>query len=132
MALKTRVWGAGKLLLLTGALAATFLVFALGSMRLALKTREVEVPDLTNRSANEATAVANGLGLAVRVDEVRRPDRENRRGPRARAGAARRIDLEASAQRPRLAQFRRACGNRAVARRRNRAGRRSCGSPRMA
>ena len=34
MALKTRVWGAGKILLLTGALAATFLIFALGSMRL--------------------------------------------------------------------------------------------------
>jgi eukaryotic-like serine/threonine-protein kinase len=74
MALKTRVWGAGKILLLTGALAATFLIFALGSMRLALKTREVEVPDLRNRSANDATAVANGLGLAVRVDEVHRPD----------------------------------------------------------
>ena len=74
MALKTRVWGAGKILLLTGALAATFLLFALGSMRLALKTREVDVPDLTNRSANEATAVANGMGLSVRVDDARRPD----------------------------------------------------------
>jgi serine/threonine-protein kinase len=74
MALKTRVWGAGKILLLTGALAATFLLFALGSMRFALKTREVDVPDLTNRSANEATAVANGMGLSVRVDDTRRPD----------------------------------------------------------
>jgi eukaryotic-like serine/threonine-protein kinase len=74
MALKTRVWGAGKILLLTGALAATFLVFAFGSMRLALKTREVDVPDLINRSANEATVIANGMGLAVRVDDTRRPD----------------------------------------------------------
>jgi len=74
MALKTRVWGAGKILLLTGALAATYLIFAFGSMRLALKTREVDVPDLTNRSANEATAIANGMGLAVRVDDTRRPD----------------------------------------------------------
>jgi len=74
MALKTRVWGAGKILLLTGALAATYLVFALIALRLALKTREVQVPDLTNRSANEATAVANGLGLTVRVDEMRRSD----------------------------------------------------------
>ena len=74
MALKTRVWGAGKILLLTGALAATYLLFAFGSMRLALKTREVDVPDLTNRSANEATAIANGMGLAVRVDDTRRPD----------------------------------------------------------
>jgi len=74
MALKTRVWGAGKILLLTGALAATYLIFAFGSMRLALKTREVDVPDLTNRSANEATAMANAIGLAVRVDDTRRPD----------------------------------------------------------
>ena len=61
-------------------------------MRLALKTREVEVPDLTNRSANEATARRQWLGLAVRVDDTRRPDREDRRGPRAGAGAARRVD----------------------------------------
>ena len=74
MALTTRVWSAGKLLLLTGALAATYLVFALASMRLALKTREVEAPDLRNRSANEATAIAAGMGLAVRVDDIRRPD----------------------------------------------------------
>ena len=74
MALKTRVWGAGKLLLLAGALVATYLVFALASMRLALKTREVQVPDLTNRTANEATALASGMGLAVRVDDTRRSD----------------------------------------------------------
>jgi beta-lactam-binding protein with PASTA domain len=74
MALKTRVWTAGKILVLTGALAATFLLFAFGSMRLALKTRDVEVPDLTNRSANEATAIATATGLAVRVDDTRRSD----------------------------------------------------------
>ena len=74
MALTTRVWGAGKILVLAGLLGATYLLFAFASMRLALKTREVQVPDLTNRSANEATAVANGLGLAVRVDDARRPD----------------------------------------------------------
>src|SRR5687767_7350060 len=74
MALKTRVWTAGKILLLTGALAATFFLFALGSMRVALKTRDVEVPDLTNRSANEATAIATSTGLALRVDDSRRSD----------------------------------------------------------
>jgi beta-lactam-binding protein with PASTA domain len=74
MPLKTRVWSAGKGLLLTGGLAATYLLFALASMRVALKTRDVAVPDLINRSANEATAIASGLGLAVRVDDVRRPD----------------------------------------------------------
>jgi eukaryotic-like serine/threonine-protein kinase len=74
MALKTRVWSAGKIVLLGAALIATYLLFAAASMRIALRTREVSVPDLTNRTANEATAVADNLGLAVKVDETRRPD----------------------------------------------------------
>jgi serine/threonine-protein kinase len=74
MALRTRVWGAGKIVLLVGALAATYVVFAAASMRLAIRTREVEVPNLTNRSANEATGIANDLGLALTVDDSRRAD----------------------------------------------------------
>jgi eukaryotic-like serine/threonine-protein kinase len=74
MALRTRVWTAGKLVLLAGALVATYVVFAAASMRLALRTGEVQVPNLTNRSANEATAIASGLGLTVKVDETRRVD----------------------------------------------------------
>jgi serine/threonine-protein kinase len=74
MALRTRVWSAGKLLLLGVALLATYLLTAAASMRLALRSLEVHVPDLTNHTANEATAIATGLGLSVRVDEARRPD----------------------------------------------------------
>lgn len=74
MAFGTRVWSAGKLLLLVGALIATYVVFAAAGMRLALRAREVKVPDLTNRTANEATAVAADLGLLVRLDETRRAD----------------------------------------------------------
>jgi beta-lactam-binding protein with PASTA domain len=74
MPLRTRVWGAGKLLVLAGALVATFLLFAAASMRIALKSREVQVPDLTNRTANEATAIANDFGLTLRVDESHRLD----------------------------------------------------------
>jgi serine/threonine-protein kinase len=74
MALRTRVWSAGKLVLLGGALVATYLVFAAASMRLALKAREVQVPDLTNRTARDATAMAADLGLSVKIDETRRPD----------------------------------------------------------
>lgn len=74
MAFRTRVWSAGKLLLLGGALLATYLMFAFGSMRLALRAREVEVPDLMNRTANEATTLAADLGLAVRVEEASRLD----------------------------------------------------------
>jgi eukaryotic-like serine/threonine-protein kinase len=76
----TRVWGAGKLLILVAALAGTYVLFAVGSMRVALRTREVQVPDLTNRTANEAAAISSDLGLALKVDESRRPD------PRIAAG----------------------------------------------
>jgi len=74
MALKTRVWSAGKLLLLAGGLFATYFLFAAAAMRVALRAREVQVPDLSNRTANEATAIAGDLGLAIKIDETRRPD----------------------------------------------------------
>jgi beta-lactam-binding protein with PASTA domain len=74
MALKTRVWSAGKLVLLAGALLATYVLFAAASMRIALRTREIKVPDLTNRTTNEANAITADLGLALKVDETRRPD----------------------------------------------------------
>jgi serine/threonine-protein kinase len=74
MALRTRVWSAGKLLLLGGALVATYLLFAVASMRVALRVREVQVPDFTNHTANEATAMAADAGLTIKVDDTRRPD----------------------------------------------------------
>jgi beta-lactam-binding protein with PASTA domain len=70
----TRVWSAGKLLVLVGALLGTYVLFAAASMRVALRAREVKIPDLTSRTANEATAIAGNLALAIRVDETRRPD----------------------------------------------------------
>ena len=74
MPLTTRVWSAGKLLLLGGALVGTYLIFAMASMRIALRSREVQVPNLVNHTANEATTIAGALGLTVRVDDTRRPD----------------------------------------------------------
>src|SRR5207249_1370927 len=74
MMLGARVWSAGKLLVLGGALVATYALFAIASMRIAIQIREVQVPDFTNRTANEATALASELGLAISVDESRRPD----------------------------------------------------------
>lgn len=68
------MWGAGKLLLLVGALCGTYVLFAAASMRVALRAREVQIPDLTSHTANEATAMASSLALAIRVDETRRPD----------------------------------------------------------
>ena len=69
-----RVWGAGKFLLLAGGLAATFIVFAVVSARVAVRAREIRIPDLAGRTLNEARDLSADLGLALRVDEARRPD----------------------------------------------------------
>jgi serine/threonine-protein kinase len=74
MALRTRVWSAGKLLLLGGGLLLTYLLFAAAGMRVALKTREVTVPDLQGKSVNEASAVLAEAGLHLHVEEGRRLD----------------------------------------------------------
>jgi len=74
MAFKTRVWSAGKLLLLGGALLLTYVVFAAASMRYALKTREVVVPTLAGKTVNEASAALADAGLNLRVEEGVRID----------------------------------------------------------
>ena len=74
MDLKTRVWSAGKLLLLGGALLLTYVLFAAASLRIALKTREVEVPSLAGRTVNDARTLLAEHGLNLRVDESLRAD----------------------------------------------------------
>ena len=74
MALTTRVWSAGKLLLLAGALFLTYVLFFAVSMRFALKTREVEVPSLAGKTVNEARTLLAETGLNLRVEEGRRVD----------------------------------------------------------
>jgi serine/threonine-protein kinase len=74
MALTTRVWGAGKLLLLAGALVLTYVLFAAASMRIAIRAREVIVPSLGGRTVNEATALLLDSGLNLKIEETRRPD----------------------------------------------------------
>ena len=74
MALKTRVWSAGKLLVLAGALILTYVLSAAIGMRVALKTREVQVPPLTGKTVNEATGLLTEAGLNLRVEEGRRLD----------------------------------------------------------
>jgi serine/threonine-protein kinase len=74
MALTTRVWGAGKLLVLAVALVLTYVVFAAASMRIAIRAREVVVPSLSGQSVNQATAALAGAGLTLKVEETRRPD----------------------------------------------------------
>src|SRR5262245_19034690 len=74
MALTTRVWSAGQLLVLAGALVLTYVLFAAAAMRIAIKSREVEVPPLAGKTVNEATALVAGAGLNLKVVEGRRAD----------------------------------------------------------
>jgi len=74
MRLGTRVWNVGKFFLLVGALGVTFLVFFGVSMRIALRSGEVEVPTLVGLSVNDATEALGQIGLGLRIDENRRPD----------------------------------------------------------
>lgn len=74
MALTTRVWSAGKLLVLVGALILTYVLSAVIGMRVALKTREVQVPPLTGKTVNEATGLLTEAGLNLKVEEGRRLD----------------------------------------------------------
>lgn len=79
MALGRRVYGFGKFLLVVGALVATFATSFLVAMRLAVRSRDVVVPDLTGQSVNEASRLVTDLGLTLkeegrRVDETVRVD----------------------------------------------------------
>ena len=121
MPLTTRVWGAGKVLFLCGALLLTYVVFAAAAMRMALKTREVVVPELAGQDRQRRVGGARGAG----------PDAEGRGrpqgGPEGAGGtdpgagtASGRADA-APAERPGLDQRRAAVDHRSGARRRVRA-----------
>jgi eukaryotic-like serine/threonine-protein kinase len=69
-----RVWGVSKVLLLTGSLVLTFLVFFVVSMRLAVRAGQVRVPDLAGRRVDEAARALAQIGLGLQIDENRRPD----------------------------------------------------------
>lgn len=62
------------MLVLVAALAATFLISAFIAVRVAVRAREVVLPDLAGRSVNAASARLEELGLTLRVDENRRID----------------------------------------------------------
>ncbi len=70
----SRIWGFGKWVVLSGALLATFVTFAVIAVRVAVRAREVQVPNLVGRSLEDAEAAAAAQGLTLRIDENRRPD----------------------------------------------------------
>lgn len=74
MALKRRVWTAGKILLLCGALLGTYLLSAGIAMRMTLTMREVTVPDVKGRTIAAASELLRSVGLNTNVEQVRRVD----------------------------------------------------------
>ncbi len=74
MPLGTRVLGLGKLILLVGALGATFVLFALLAMRVALRASDVQVPDMIGVTIADASQTAAAVGLALRIDPNQRAD----------------------------------------------------------
>ena len=68
------MWTTGKILLITAGLGVTYVVFAAGAMRIALRSQEVSVPDLVGRDVTEATTLLETVGLGLRVQQGRRPD----------------------------------------------------------
>jgi serine/threonine-protein kinase len=74
MQLSRRVLGAGKRLLLGGALILTYFLFAALAMRLAIKTRDVVVPSLQGKTVNEASGLLTDSGLNLKVEDPRRVD----------------------------------------------------------
>ncbi|HQX81113.1 MAG TPA: PASTA domain-containing protein [Vicinamibacterales bacterium] len=72
--LRSRVWTAGRWALLLAGLAATYGVFLLTSMRIAIKVREVTVPDVRGQAVDTASQTLEDLGLTVVLDPLRRPD----------------------------------------------------------
>src|ERR1700730_5141703 len=74
MPLNRQLRNTGKVLALGALLVATYLLFAVTAMRVALKVREVQVPDLRNHTVAEATASLADDGLVLALDERARLD----------------------------------------------------------
>ena len=74
MLLRHRLRNTGKALAIGALLVATYLLFAVTAMRVALKVREVQVPNLRNRTMAEAMALLENEGLVLSVDEIPRLD----------------------------------------------------------
>lgn len=72
MAFRTRVWSLGRFLIVSGALVATFLVCAVVAARVAVRAREVTVPDVTGATIMDAAARLSAQQLSLRIDTAQR------------------------------------------------------------
>ena len=103
-ALSNRVWSAGRLFAIAACLVATYLLFAVTAMRVALQVREVPVPDLRNHTVAEATAQTAGSRPRTGRRRKRPPRSEDSGGPHRAAGACARRDHPPSTQRSRVGE----------------------------
>ena len=69
MSARTRAWSVGRLVLLIALLAATYGLFTIATMRIALRAREVSVPTVVGLDFNEAGRVMGEAGLSLKVGE---------------------------------------------------------------
>lgn len=76
MPLRTRVWSFGRILVIIGGLLATYFVFAAIAVRVAVRARDVVVPDVTGVPPTEASARLAVSGLVLQVDPAERPSAE--------------------------------------------------------
>lgn len=66
----------GRVLVIAASLAATYLVFAAIAVRVAVRARDVVVPDVLGVTVGEATARLGAQDLQMRVDTAERPSTE--------------------------------------------------------
>lgn len=66
------MWTVGRLLVIAGSLLATYVVFAAIAVRVAVRARDVVVPDIVGTAVAEATTRLALEDLQLRVDTVER------------------------------------------------------------
>ncbi len=76
MAFGGRVWNLGRLLLITGGLVATYVGFAAVAVQVAVRARDVTVPDVVGSTLGDASTRLSSEDLHVRVDTAQRPSAE--------------------------------------------------------
>jgi beta-lactam-binding protein with PASTA domain len=69
MVSRTRAWTVGRVVLLVCGLAATYGLFTIASMRVALRAREVPVPAVVGLDFDAAGRTMDGAGLTLKVDD---------------------------------------------------------------
>ena len=74
MPIPPRLRSASRIVVLAIALVTTYVVFAAVAMRIALRSRDVTVPDVAGRTVADASHLLSARGLTLKVDPTRHTD----------------------------------------------------------